>query len=144
MTDIHKRYFEFYSELAELSLVTDSRNPHFKNQYASINAYFDLVKPLAIKHGFMLESIRRRHGTEPMLISVAVQVTDKSGEVVKATEFVVNLDQPLADVGGCLTYGTRYAIRDMFALPTEIDQDAPARSDASATKYTFKRGNNVK
>lgn len=145
MTDIEiqEAYFACYQDIAKATLISDAKNPHFKNQYATINAYFALVKPILTKYGFYLETTRQASPGEE-LVRVQVKILHRSGQVIKFSEFVVDFSLPLADQCGRLTQGIRYAMRDLLSLATEKDEDSPPlpegknTSFASAPKTTYK------
>ena len=136
MTD-RSRFAAAYVELSELDLVADSNNPHFKNKYASINAYFQLIKPVLRKHKLLLVSSSRVTPDKSTIVSVRVITFE--GDTLEESEFLIPDDLQLAALGGWITYNFRYCMRGLFALPTEVDLDAPPMADptvASAAKKT--------
>lgn len=108
-------------------IVKDRTNPHFKNNYATLDAIMESVRPLLSGHG--LSVIQGGAGpvsnNDGNIVGVAVEtmLVHSSGEYVSSI-IVLPLDKPSAQaVGSAVTYGRRYGVAALLALTTEEDDD---------------------
>jgi hypothetical protein len=90
----------------------DSKNPHFKNTYASLTQIISEVKPILSEVGIVL--------TQPLINgNVSTFLTYGSEVLESSLPFPVGLQpQPL---GSAITYFRRYTLASLLAL--EIDDD---------------------
>jgi len=136
MTNPYHSFAEAYKELSQVKLLSDRENPFFKSRYATINAYFDLIKPILLKHGLILTG-ERLTSFSCSLLRVAVKIRTFEGECVTSTEYVIDTTGlELVDLCSLMTSNFRYAMRDLFALPTEVDNDAPEPVRSPKVKFT--------
>ena len=93
----------------------DSKNPHFKNTYASLTQILSEVKPLLTECGLVL--------VQPIsLDGVGTTIIDcETGEKI---ETIISLPSNLnpQQLGSAITYFRRYTLASLLAL--EIDDDA--------------------
>lgn len=111
-TTIHTKLLEFQKKIGIIK--KDSKNPHFKNTYASLTQILSEVKPLLTECGLIL--------IQPIsLEGVGTTVIDfETGEKIEA---VISLPTNLTpqQLGGAITYFRRYTLASLLSL--EIDDD---------------------
>jgi hypothetical protein len=92
----------------------DSKNPHFKNTYASLTQILSEVKPLLTECGLVLVQPISLQGVGTTIIDC------ETGEKI---ETVINLPSNLnpQQLGSAITYFRRYTLASLLAL--EIDDD---------------------
>ena len=118
----------------------DSKNPHFKNSYASLDAILETVRPTLAKHGLALV----QGATAPSYdeagrvtaIVVETMLVHASGEHLTNGCVIPIAKVDPQGAGGAMTYGRRYGVSALLALATDEDDDgnvASARTAAPAT-----------
>jgi len=117
-----------------VGIVKDSKNPHFKSNYASLEAVMDTVKP-------------KLHNADVLLtqglgnvIDGSLEVTTRlthceSGEWLESTMHVPLQKRDPQGVGSAATYGLRYSIMALLGLPP-VDDDGEAAIDRNPPKPT--------
>jgi hypothetical protein len=131
---IYKKLLEF--QKLGISIKKDKRNPHFKNDYASLNEVLDKVKgPLnelgvviIQKPDFEWDGENGVSGLRTVLHSV-----DDGSTVRGFTPFINATD--MQKLGGAITYARRYALVSMLALEDE-DDDGNVASQPVINKPT--------
>ncbi len=100
----------------------DSKNPHFKNTYASLTQILSEVKPLLTECGLVLVQPISLEGVGTTIIDC------ETGEKI---ETIISLPSNLnpQQLGSAITYFRRYTLASLLAL--EIDDD-----DAQSTVKT--------
>lgn len=107
--------------------VKDSKNPHFKNNYASLESVLDAVLEPLHKHGLVLT---QTIGTSPTTSLITTLWHADSGEFI---ESIVPLNPVKTDPQGyaaACTYYRRMSIKSFLGL-AEVDDDG---NEASAPK----------
>lgn len=108
-------------------VVKDRQNPHFKNNYATLDAIMESVRPLLAGHGLAIV----QGGGSPVsnadgnIVGAAVEtmLVHASGEfITSAIVLPIDKASPQA-VGSAITYGRRYGVAALLALSTEEDDD---------------------
>ena len=104
--------------------IFDKRNPHHKNQYASLESIITALKAPANKHGMSIIQHPELCDGSPTLIT---RIAHKSGQFMI---FKHPLYVPLPDMqklGAAITYARRYALISIFCIITgdevEIQDD---------------------
>jgi len=104
--------------------IFDKRNPHHKNQYASLESIITALKGPANKHGMSIIQHPELCDGSPTLIT---RISHKSGQFMI---FKHPLYVPLPDMqklGAAITYARRYALISIFCIITgdevEIQDD---------------------
>ena len=120
------------AQLEIKSPTKDSKNPHFKNTYASLGAVIDAVKPVLNKHGFFISQSCEASRTVGF-IDVLTRFEHIDGGSV---ECVVSV--PLGKMDpqggmGAFTYGRRYGLLAALSLAAE-DDDANEASLPTTVK----------
>jgi hypothetical protein len=119
---IYSRLLEAKSEIGKV--VKNAKNPHFKNNYADINAIIETVEPVLIKHGLVL--------IQPIESgSVVTRIIDAAtGEVLESAMPLSPTANP-QQMGSQITYYRRYTLQSLLSLQAE-DDDANAASAPQA------------
>jgi hypothetical protein len=111
-TTINTKLLEFQKKIGIIK--KDSKNPHFKNTYASLTQILGEVKPLLTECGLIL--------IQPIsLDGVGTTIIDfETGEKI---ETVISLPINLTpqQLGSAITYFRRYTLASLLSL--EIDDD---------------------
>lgn len=107
----------------------DSKNPHFKNSYASLQSVRDTVTPILAKHGLAVTQLlgASEHGPtcETMLVH-------KSGEFLSST-LSLPVDRANAQgYGSTFSYARRYALMAIVNVVGEPDDDGNQASEKPA------------
>ena len=105
----------------------DAKNPHFRNDYATLDAVLSQVSPHLAEHGlFLTQETRAAQGG----VEVATFIFHESGESVEFDPiFVPATKQDAQGYGSAMTYARRYALLGVFGLaPSDDDGNAAAAS----------------
>lgn len=112
--------------------VKNSTNPHFRSDYANLEAVLFTVKPILGKYDL---SVVQFPGYEDGVCTLSTLVLHKSGEWLQS-EAGAPLEKPTAwSVGSCVTYLRRYSLASICQL-TQTDDDGAAASEPSNPKPT--------
>jgi len=107
----------------------DSKNPHFKNTYASLEAVIDASKPVLNKHGLAFTQ------APGALVDGAVEITTmlmhKSGQWIRSTLHMPVVKRDPQGVGSAITYGLRYSLMAVLGVPPTDDDDGERAMDRS-------------
>jgi len=137
---IHKKLLEF--QKLGISIKKDKRNPHFKNDYASLNEVLDKVKAELNKMGVViiqkpaqLSGMQALNTTDTFGLVTVLHDTEDESTVESFVPFINAID--MQKLGGAITYARRYALVSMLALEDE-DDDGNTASAKTTTKATAK------
>jgi hypothetical protein len=121
---IYKKLLEF--QKLGISIKKDKRNPHFKNEYASLNEVLDKVKGPLNELGIVIIQTPEERGLETRILD-----TEDDSFIVSTVQFINATD--MQKLGGAITYARRYALVSMLALEDEDDDGnkASARKELS-------------
>jgi hypothetical protein len=115
----------------------DSKNPHYKSNYADINSVLKAVKPVLNKYGILyLTPIEVTPCCSKMI--VATQLTD--GKDIYESKLVIQPNENPQKIGSQITYFRRYGLISLLGL--EVDDDdgeivaTDLRSKATAQKVS--------
>lgn len=111
-TTINTKLLEFQKKIGIIK--KDSKNPHFKNTYASLTQILSEVKPLLTECGLILIQPISLEGVGTTIIDF------ETGEKI---ETVISLPTNLSpqQLGSAITYFRRYTLASLLSL--EIDDD---------------------
>jgi hypothetical protein len=111
-TNINTKLLEFQKKIGIIK--KDSKNPHFKNTYASLTQILSEVKPLLTECGLILIQPISLEGVGTTIIDF------ETGEKI---ETVISLPTNLSpqQLGSAITYFRRYTLASLLSL--EIDDD---------------------
>jgi hypothetical protein len=119
---IYQKLLDAKKQIGKVS--KNAKNPHFKNNYADINALIEAVEPILLENGLIL--------LQPIIDNkVVTQIIDvESGEKV---ESILTLDTNLnsQQQGSQITYFRRYTLQSVLSLQAE-DDDANTASKPQA------------
>ena len=111
-TTINTKLLEFQKKIGIIK--KDSKNPHFKNTYASLTQILSEVKPLLTECGLILIQPISLEGVGTTIIDF------ETGEKI---ETIISLPTNLSpqQLGSAITYFRRYTLASLLSL--EIDDD---------------------
>ena len=115
-------WFKLWKAKQEIEAVKkNAKNPHFKNNYADINALIEAVEPVLLKYNLLL--------MQPIENGcVVTRILDcESGDSVESTMRLPEIQDPQR-VGSAVTYYRRYTLQSLMTLQAE-DTDAQDVSD---------------
>ena len=115
-------WFKLWKAKQEIEAVKkNAKNPHFKNNYAYINALIEAVEPVLLKYNLLL--------MQPIENGcVVTRILDcESGDSVESTMRLPEIQDPQR-VGSAVTYYRRYTLQSLMTLQAE-DTDAQDVSD---------------
>jgi hypothetical protein len=107
--------------LAELKGVAkDSKNPHFKNDYASLEAVIDTARPVLASHGLaFMQGLGEFTGGA---MTVSTRILHDSGEWIESDfQMPVSKSDPQGTASAS-TYARRYSLMGILGLPA-VDDD---------------------
>lgn len=107
---------------AEVRIIEkDATNPHFKNNYASLDTIIDEVRPLLAKHGLSMMQFPGGDGEKFTLRSMLLH---ESGEWIESEPITMRpVKNDPQGIGSCSTYARRYSLSAMLSLNTGEDDD---------------------
>lgn len=99
--------------------VKGSKNPHFRNTYADLNAVLAAVKGPLNENGILIQQFAS--SADGLTVDVTTQLLHESGQYMTST---LRLKPSKADpqgIGSAITYGRRYTLSAMCGLGAEDD-----------------------
>lgn len=105
----------------------NSKNPHFKNTYADLNALIETVEPILLENGLLL--------LQPIINGkVVTQIIDI--ETSEKLESIIELDPKLnaQQQGSQITYYRRYTLQSILSLQTTDDDGNLASTPKQQSK----------
>lgn len=121
------------------SIAKDAKNPHFKNNYASLDNIVEEIRPILQKHGL---SVLQIPGGDGENVIMKTMLLHESGEWLESEPLVMRpVKNDPQGMGSCITYARRYSLCSMLSLSTGIDDDGNAASQPTqpaqkAPQYT--------
>lgn len=127
---IYKKLLEF--QKLGISIKKDKKNPHFKNDYASLNEVLDKVKDPLNKIGIVIIQMPVPEGLETSLLDT------EDDSYIKSLVPLINTTD-MQKLGGAITYARRYALVSMLALEDEDNDgnDAVAKAPTNNNDFTI-------
>ncbi len=112
MKNLYLKIAEVKKEVGKVS--KNSKNPHFKNTYADLNALIDAVEPILLDKGLlMLQPIQNGNVT-------TVIIDCESSESIESSIALPALSDP-QKLGSAITYFRRYTLQSLLSLQAEDD-----------------------
>jgi hypothetical protein len=109
----------------ELQNVTkDAKNPHFKSDYATLDAITDAVRPVFSKHGLAVVQVPTFHDG---IVVLDILITHSSGQWIGVDAAAPIAKADPQGVGSATTYLRRYSLAGIAAL-AQTDDDGNAAS----------------
>lgn len=101
----------------------DSKNPHFKNSYASLESVIDASRPVLASHGLAFMQGLGEYVNGAMTVST--RIIHDSGEWIES-DFQMPVGKPDPQgTASASTYARRYALMSILGLPA-VDDDGEA------------------
>lgn len=124
MKEFVKAFLKAQSEMHHAKL--DSKNPHFKSEYASLESVLDAIKPALNNHGLILiEKVCQLNDKQ----FINTQIIHESGELIESmTPIIVDRAGPQA-FGSGISYARRYALEALCAIGSKDDDGNAAEKD---------------
>ena len=108
---------------AVTGVTKDSKNPHFKNDYASLEAVTEMARPILAANGLCV--VQSPGALDGGRIPVTTRIIHESGEWIEG-EIVIPLSKADAQgAGSAVTYARRYALMAMLGV-APVDDDGEA------------------
>ena len=124
------KLLEVQKELGAVS--KDKQNPFFSSNYADINKFIEVVKPVLSKHGLvLLQPLTNINGVAAL---ETVVFDSETGEKVSAQTPLIFKDNDPQKVGSAITYYRRYALQSFLFVEAEDDDANKASGKKSAHK----------
>ncbi len=103
-------------------IAKNAKNPHFKNNYADINALIEEVEPILLENRLLLlQPIEDGY--------VYTRIVDiDSGEICESCMKLPEIQDP-QKIGSAVTYYRRYTLQSLLSLQA-VDDDANLSSEA--------------
>ena len=115
--------------------IKDAKNPHFKNNYATLESVIDATKEVANKCGILI--IQGTGADEFGQYVNTTLIHAESGESI-SSKLYLHLDKPtMQGVGSAVSYGRRYLLASLFCI-TQEDDDANNASIKPVVKPAVK------
>ena len=135
MTKLMQALFEIQQDPPEL--LKNSKNPHFKNRYISLDAVLEAILPRLHEKGILLLQPVIQIDGAPALRTSLVHV--ESGEAYTAEMLLVLDRESPQGQGSAITYARRYSILTLLGLNADEDDDAeatrrPAKASSNGRK----------
>lgn len=113
------------------------QNPFFSSNYADINQYISVLKPILNKVGLvLLQPLTMSDGSGATSIGLNTIVVDsETGEEINYKTDIYLKDTDPQKVGSAITYYRRYALQSFFFVESE-DDDANKASGKVARNVT--------
>lgn len=130
MSEIYKALFTVQGVIRGVK--KDSKNPHFKNSYASLEAVEDTIRPHMQAAGLVWFQMPGK------VIDGSIEVTTVIAHAESGQEIRGTMEMPLAKrdpqgAGSALTYAQRYSLMAILGLPP-TDDDAETAIDRNDTR----------
>ncbi len=124
-------WFKLWKAKQKIGAVSkNAKNPHFKNNYADINALTKEVEPILLEYGLLM--------MQPIVDGyVSTVIMDaESGESISSSMQLPNIQDP-QKIGSAITYYRRYTLQSLLCLQTEDDDAQTASVHVKNTKPKF-------
>jgi hypothetical protein len=110
------------------ALQKDAVNPHFKNDYISLDALMDAVLPVLNKHDLVViqspSYISSSEGTVPSLHTI-IQHAPSGEKIEDSMPLFLSKNDPQGQ-GSAITYARRYSLMAILGLVADNDDDGEA------------------
>jgi hypothetical protein len=103
-------------------IAKNAKNPHFKNNYADINALIEEVEPILLENRLLLLQPIEDGYVYSRIVDV------DSGEICESCMKLPEITDP-QKIGSAVTYYRRYTLQSLLSLQA-VDDDANLSSDA--------------
>ena len=100
----------------------DSKNPHFKNVYASLESTWDAVKDPLAENGLCITQLVHEANSHYYLITTLGHI---SGQWISSSIPLLMQKHDMQGLGSAITYARRYGLQAILSCPS-IDDDGEA------------------
>jgi hypothetical protein len=112
MKNLYLKLAEVKREVGKVS--KNSKNPHFKNTYADLNALIDAVEPILLEKGLLMLQPIQNGNVSTIIIDC------ESSETIESSIALPVLSDP-QKLGSAITYFRRYTLQSLLSLQAEDD-----------------------
>jgi hypothetical protein len=112
MKNLYLKLAEVKREVGKVS--KNSKNPHFKNTYADLNALIDAVEPILLEKGLLMLQPIQNGNVSTIIIDC------ESSETIESSIALPVLQDP-QKLGSAITYFRRYTLQSLLSLQAEDD-----------------------
>ena len=112
MKNLYLKLAEVKREVGKVS--KNSKNPHFKNTYADLNALIDAVEPILLEKGLLMLQPIAEGKVCTVIFDVDTELSIESSIALPA------LSDP-QKLGSAITYFRRYTLQSLLSLQAEDD-----------------------
>jgi hypothetical protein len=112
MKNLYLKLAEVKREVGKVS--KNSKNPHFKNTYADLNALIDAVEPILLEKGLLMLQPIAEGKVCTVIFDVETELSIESSILLPA------LSDP-QKLGSAITYFRRYTLQSLLSLQAEDD-----------------------
>jgi hypothetical protein len=112
MKNLYLKLAEVKREVGKVS--KNSKNPHFKNTYADLNALIDAVEPILLEKGLLMLQPIQNGNVSTIIIDC------ESSETIESSILLPVLSDP-QKLGSAITYFRRYTLQSLLSLMAEDD-----------------------
>jgi hypothetical protein len=112
MKNLYLKLAEVKREVGKVS--KNSKNPHFKNTYADLNALIDAVEPILLEKGLLM--------LQPIADGkVCTVIFDVETELSIESSIALPVLSDPQKLGSAITYFRRYTLQSLLSLQAEDD-----------------------
>ena len=112
MKNLYLKLAEVKREVGKVS--KNSKNPHFKNTYADLNALIDAVEPILLEKGLLM--------LQPIADGkVCTVIFDVETELSIESSIALPVLSDPQKLGSAITYFRRYTLQSLLSLQSEDD-----------------------
>jgi hypothetical protein len=127
MKNLYLKLAEVKREVGKVS--KNSKNPHFKNTYADLNALIDAVEPILLEKGLlMLQPIAEG--------KVCTVIFDVETELSIESSIALPVLSDPQKLGSAITYFRRYTLQSLLSLQAEDDDGNKASKPTTRATLT--------
>jgi len=101
----------------------DSQNPHFRNNYASLESVIDATKAALLENNIVVLQGMSADGS-----TLTTRLQHSTGEFIETDLKLMLSKQDMQGMGSAITYGRRYALAAILNI-SQADDDGNAASE---------------
>ena len=111
--------------------VFDSENPHFKSQFASLNAVVAVLSGPFQAHGLSFTQCAEDLGERVVLTTTLFHI---SGQFIQSSMPLLLVKNDMQGLGSAITYAKRYALQALAGVVSDEDDDGNKAASFTMTK----------
>ena len=117
MKHLFKALAAVQKELHEDPIEKKSKNPHFRSDFASIDAVALHLVPILVKHGLTFYHKVTMNGLGKQVLQTTLIHTEHTDEFIFSEIEMLNAKGNEQGTGSCLTYFQRYNLVSLIGVP---------------------------